>query len=95
MDAKRSASVPASRFSHALIDLIRTAGGNAVAFQPNGPNLFLADLVVEHVDWGEERTESCSALSRSSKEAEMQDVLSVTGLYVISWIALGLFLYAF
>ena len=25
-----------------------------MAFQPNGPNLFLADLVVEHIDWGED-----------------------------------------
>src|SRR4029077_788401 len=33
---------------------MRTAGGDAVAFQPNGPNLFLADLVVEQVDWGED-----------------------------------------
>ena len=51
---KRQLRVHASRFSHALIDLIRTAGGNAVAFQPNGPNVFLARLVVEHIDRGED-----------------------------------------
>jgi hypothetical protein len=32
---------------------MRTAGGDAVAFQPNSPNVFLAHLVVEHVDWRE------------------------------------------
>ena len=50
---KRQLRVHAARFSHVLIDIMRTAGGDAVAFQPNGPNLFLAHLVVEHVDWGE------------------------------------------
>src|SRR5580704_8490619 len=43
-----------SRFSDSLIDLKHTACGNAVAFQPNGLNFFLAHLVVEHVDWGED-----------------------------------------
>jgi hypothetical protein len=41
---KRRLRVHASRFSHALIDLMRTAGGDAVSFQPNGHNLFLATL---------------------------------------------------
>src|SRR6478672_13322267 len=50
---KRQLRVHASRFSRALIDLMRTAGGDAVAFQPDSPNLFLAHLVVEHVDWRE------------------------------------------
>ena len=49
----RQLRVHASRFSRALIDLKRTAGGDAVAFQPDSPNLFLAHLVVEHVDWRE------------------------------------------
>ena len=37
-----------------LIYLMRTSWGKAVAFQPNGPNIFLADLVVKRVDWGED-----------------------------------------
>src|SRR5262249_48313489 len=32
----------------------RTACGDAVAFQRNGLNFFLAHLVVEHIDWGED-----------------------------------------
>ena len=51
--SNRQLRVHASRFSRALIDLKRTAGGEAVAFQPDSPNLFLAHLVVEHVDWRE------------------------------------------